>query len=138
MRSMATTQFTRTHGRLLLAVALDPKEVGRRIKAARKRRGWTQLELATQHAHVSPSTVARWEAGKLPPVRELMRIADVLDVPAESFVEPPQADSDVNARLARLEAEASETHASLGRIERGIERLLQDQPVSPQDEQPAL
>jgi transcriptional regulator with XRE-family HTH domain len=36
------------------------------------------LEFALK-AHVSPSAVTRWESGKLPPVRELMRIADLLD-----------------------------------------------------------
>jgi len=101
--SNTATQFAAIHGKLLLAVTLDPKDVGRHIAAARIRRGWTQMTFAVE-ANVSMSTVARWEAGKLPPVRELMRIADVLGVPAEQLVESPDVPSDIDDRLSRLEA----------------------------------
>ena len=98
-----TTQFAAIHGKLLLAVTMDPREVGRRIAAARDARGWTQMVFAVE-ANVSMSTVARWEAGKLPPVRELMRIADVLGVSADRLVEPRDAENGVGERLDRLEA----------------------------------
>ena len=87
---MATTQIARTVGRPRLLVAIDPKEVGRRIKAARERKGWTQLEFAYA-AKVSPSSISRWERGLLPPVRELMRIAGVLDVDVSELVEEQHA-----------------------------------------------
>jgi transcriptional regulator with XRE-family HTH domain len=71
-----TTQESRSFRTLLLAVAIDSDEIGRRIKRAREGRGWTQLVFASE-ASVSPSTVQRWESGRLPPVRELIRIAGV-------------------------------------------------------------
>lgn len=112
--SAIATQLPVSYGRVLLAVAMDPKEIGRRIAAAREQNGWTQLEFATVHANVSPSTVARWEAGKLPPVRELMRVAEILGVSAETLVEPPPPESlAVSQRLARLEAAAAEDRALL-------------------------
>jgi DNA-binding XRE family transcriptional regulator len=54
------------HGTLLLAVSLEPREIGQRIRLARERKGWTQLAFALE-ADVSPSTVQRWEGGKLSP-----------------------------------------------------------------------
>jgi transcriptional regulator with XRE-family HTH domain len=107
MSSIAATQFPRKQGKLLLAVALVPKEVGRRIARARDRKGWTQFTFA-QEASISPSTVARWEAGKLPPVRELMRVADLLEVPVDELVEPPENAQELGVRLDRLEAGVAE------------------------------
>ena len=100
-----TTQIASFPTRLLLAMSLDPQEIGERIRAARLRKGWTQLQLALE-ASVSPSTVARWERGGLPPVRELIRLAGVLGVPAEDLVEdqlPAQESERLEALLARLE-----------------------------------
>jgi transcriptional regulator with XRE-family HTH domain len=89
MTYSATTTWTPTRGNLLLAVTIEPREVGARLKAARERRGLTQLEFALE-ANVSPSSVARWEAGKLPPIRELMRLADLLEIDAGELVENQQ------------------------------------------------
>ncbi len=102
--SSARSQFTIAHGKLLLAVALTPKEVGERIKLARDAKGWTQLEFALE-AHVSPSSVTRWESGKLPPVRELMRIAALLGVEPEDLVEEIPSISVREDRLVRLESQ---------------------------------
>lgn len=85
--------------KLLLAVALDPREVGKRIAQAREGKGWTQLTFALE-ADVSPSSVQRWESGKLPPVRELLRVAELLEVDPETLVEPP-ADSRPQYALLR-------------------------------------
>src|ERR1035437_427957 len=93
MTCMATAQLHPAYGTVLLAVAIEPKEIGRRIKAARDRKHWTQMDFALE-AHVSLSSVARWEAGKLPLVKELIRIADVLGIPAETLVEPVPVDED--------------------------------------------
>jgi transcriptional regulator with XRE-family HTH domain len=137
MTRTVTTQFTATHGRLLLAVALDPKLIGERIAEARNKRGWTQLEFATQHAHVSPSTVARWEAGHLPPVRELMRIAEILGVSADTLIEtPPPEALAVSQRLARLEAAALEDRALLVGIAVALGVRVHE--ASPEDEEPAI
>ena len=86
MRRMITTQIARSNGRLQAIVPLDPKEVGRRLAAARQRKHWTQLEFALK-IEVSPASVSRWERGYLPPVRELMRIAEVLGIEPAELVE---------------------------------------------------
>jgi len=83
---MSNTQIATFSGSLLLAAVMEPKEIGKRIKTARKRKHWTQLTFALE-ANVSPSTVARWERGELPRVHELMRIAELLDVGPEQLVE---------------------------------------------------
>lgn len=130
MTGIVATQFARTHGNLLLAVAIDPKTIGQRIAHARIAKGWTQLQFATEHAHVSPSTVARWEAGHLPPVRELMRISDVLGVDAETLVEPPLSEADqelLKAELAEVRrglADLKDVKKATGRIEAQLRELL--------------
>lgn len=95
MSYVAYTHFADPYGKLLLAVQLEPKEIGRRLKAARKRKSHTQLSFALE-ANVSPGTVARWEAGGLPPIRELVRIAELLEIDpselVETEVEQPRGD----------------------------------------------
>jgi transcriptional regulator with XRE-family HTH domain len=110
--------WTPTHGTLLLAVAMEPKEIGKRIAAARQRKGWTQLTFALA-ANVSPSTVGRWESGQLPPVRELMRIAELLEVEPEELVE---ADPTGEDQISALQAELAEVRRSQERME----KMLQD------------
>lgn len=82
------TQRHPAYGSLLLAMTIEPEEIGRRIKAARDKQLWTQMGFA-QVANVSVSTVQRWESGQLPPVRELIRIAELLKVDPGEFVEIP-------------------------------------------------
>lgn len=119
MSSNAVTHWTRAHGTLLLAVSLEPTEIGRRIAQARDRKGWTQLAFALE-ADVSPSTVTRWEAGKLPPIRELMRIAELLGVNPEQLVEPePKAASQAD-ELRLLRTEIQELREILERVERQL------------------
>lgn len=113
------TQIATSYGKVLLAVALDPKEIGRRIAAARTRKGWTQVSFAAE-ANVSPSTVARWEAGKLPMVHELMRVADLLDVDAETLVEPPATEDGLAARVGRVEEELVELRLVADSIARAV------------------
>lgn len=52
-------------------------------------------------ANVSMSSVQRWESGKLPPVRELMRLADLLGVETDELVEI-ETPSTQDSRLAAL------------------------------------
>jgi transcriptional regulator with XRE-family HTH domain len=119
MTREATTQLHPAYGSVLLAVAIEPEEIGRRIRSARKARHWTQLEFALE-AHISPSTVTRWEHGDLPRVKELLRIADLLDIPAEQLVEPDPEQIAIGAELkelrerqGRLEDMVGELHAAL-------------------------
>lgn len=112
-----TTQITPQFANVLLAVAIAPEEIGRRVKAARERKHWTQLEFARE-ANVSPSTVQRWERGQLPPVRELVRVAPLLDVEVDELVEPDgdlSADRDAHLRSIVRE-ELVGTQAQLDRI----------------------
>jgi transcriptional regulator with XRE-family HTH domain len=98
------TQTATFSGSLLLAAVMEPKEIGQRIKAARKRKGWTQLEFALQ-ANVSPSTIARWERGQLPTVRELIRVAELLGVDPNQLVESEPTSDD---QIAAIREEVSE------------------------------
>lgn len=122
MTHIVTTQKSPHFPKFLLAVALEPAEIGKRIAAARKRRGWTQLQLSYE-ANVSPSTVQRWESGRLPPVRELMRLADVLGVQAEEFIEPSEEDQPTSVQLADLRAQVSAVVDSVDRIETLLQEL---------------
>lgn len=87
---MGTRILTATSHRsfrtLLLGVSIEPQEIGKRIRAARERRGWTQMTFA-QEANVSLSSVQRWERGEMPPVRELIRLSGVLKIDPEQLVE---------------------------------------------------
>lgn len=111
MNSNVATQWTAAKSRLLLAMTIEPREIGQRIKAAREAKLWTQLQFAAE-ANVSPSTVARWEAGKLPPVRELVRISGVLGIAPDELVGEAQPGTS-NQRLDRLESQAEETRRIL-------------------------
>lgn len=92
-----TTQTHPTFRTLLLAVSIEPQEIGQRIAAARNRRGWTQMHFA-QAANVSVSSVQRWERGDLPPIRELIRLAGVLEIEPDQLVElEPTQDAKIAA-----------------------------------------
>lgn len=103
-------------GSMLLAVTIEPEEVGRRIAAARTRKGWTQ-EVFARRASVSVSSVQRWEAGQLPPTREMFRLAPILGVLIQELVEenPP---TDLLESLSTL----------VGRLEMAIARLEEEPP----------
>jgi transcriptional regulator with XRE-family HTH domain len=90
MPSIVSTQNARFPATLLLAVQIEPQEIGRRLATARDDKGWTQMQFAIE-ASVSMSSVQRWESGKLPPVRELVRIAELLDIDADVLVTEPGA-----------------------------------------------
>jgi transcriptional regulator with XRE-family HTH domain len=115
MTHTATTQIAATLGRLHLLVTFDPEEIGRRIAAARNK-GWTQVNLA-HHANVSPSTVSRWERGFVPPVRELIRIAAVLEIDVTELVEEQPRHATDPVVLARLDRIEGMLHELLGKEE---------------------
>ena len=101
MRHAVITQIAESNGRLAAIVPLDQKEVGRRLKAARRAKHWTQLDFALKMGR-SPASVSRWERGYLPPVRELMRIAEMLEVDPAALVEEQRPDQAILASLAEL------------------------------------
>jgi transcriptional regulator with XRE-family HTH domain len=113
LKRKTSTQNARSFSTLLLAVSLAPREIGERIRLARERKGWTQLNFAIE-AGVSPSSVQRWEAGKLPRVRRLMELAELLDVEVSEFIEPvSERDEETCERLARIERVLEELVARL-------------------------
>lgn len=122
MSTIANAQKHRSFRTLLLAVAIEPEEIGRRIRAARERRGWTQPVFARE-ANISLSTVQRWERGDLPPVRELIRIAGVLGIETDALVE---LEPTGEVRLAQLERQVEEQSAKLDRV-----LALLESPVPP-------
>lgn len=64
------------------------KRVGRRIRQAREAKGWSQHQLATAMG-VADAQISRWETGQtVPQPRNLERLGQVLDVPAETFLLP--------------------------------------------------
>lgn len=130
MSNNVATTWTRDHSKLLLAMALSPAEVGKRIKQAREQQGWTQLDFALE-AHVSPSSVARWEAGKLPPVRELFRIAELLEVEVDQLVEPAPSQSDgLPAEVAAAVQQGfAEIRAMLEQLDADVQALARRLPA---------
>jgi transcriptional regulator with XRE-family HTH domain len=70
-------------------LVLAPAEIGRRIAEARNVKGWTQLDLAVAMS-VSPGTIYRWEAGKLPAADVLLRLAEQLGLQPDSLVRSPE------------------------------------------------
>lgn len=131
MSHTVTTQKDRTFRTLLLAVAIGPDEIGRRIKAAREKRGWTQLQFAME-ANVSPSSVQRWEGGRLPPVRELVRIAEILGVTTDELVEPDGTVSfdDEDRLRAIVHEELAGVRETMARIEELLEAPTQGRRAS--------
>lgn len=107
-----------TQGMTIPTVPLSPEEVGTRIARAREEREpkpWSQFDLALA-VGVSPSTIYRWEKGKLPSMNELLRLAEVLDVPPDYLTEPPErqaALSDLRDLLAEVQDEAERGRGAL-------------------------
>lgn len=115
---IVTATNSRSFHTLLLAVSIEPQEIGKRIAAARERQGWTQMVFA-QQANVSLSSVQRWERGDLPPVRELIRLAGVLRIDTEQLVE---LEPTGEVRLAQLERQVEEQGEKLDRVLAILER----------------
>lgn len=121
-------------GPTIPGVPLTPEEVGMRIVRAREEKTpkpWSQFDLALALG-VSPSTIYRWEKGKLPSMSELIRLAEVLDKPPDYLTEPPErqaALSDLHALLegARDEAERGRTALleALASIDARLSRIEQ-------------
>lgn len=62
---------------------MSEKYVGTRIKAARERKGWSQVALG-KAIQVRGAAVTQWEKGHTQPTRaNILRVAEALEVPAE-------------------------------------------------------
>jgi transcriptional regulator with XRE-family HTH domain len=104
--SQAAPTTKRPHFATLLVMALAPKEVGSRIRQARKAKGWTHEQLA-RGMGVGLRTVQRWQDGEMPRLGTLMRLADVLEVPQSYFVESEDEQATLADLSLRVEALAA-------------------------------
>lgn len=123
-------------------VPLTPSQVAARIRRARenhKPEPWSQFDLAIALG-VSPSTIYRWEKGKLPSVSELFRLADVLGKPADYLTEPPERQVEMadlrsgldalNLRLQLLEETHEQSREAVLELLASIHALLVPKPGS--------
>lgn len=73
---------------------MSSNNIGGRLRAARKKMGLTQTELADRLG-ISFVGVSQWESGKRNPKKEtLVRLAAVLDVPVSYFFDTENLDND--------------------------------------------
>ena len=90
--------------------AMDQKAIGKRIKSAREKKGLTQEQLAEQ-VNLSPMHISVIERGnKLPRLETLIKIANVLDVSADTLLQDV-----VNNQIKLHTSEASNLIAQLSR-----------------------
>ena len=90
--------------------AMDQKAIGKRIKSAREKKGLTQEQLAEQ-VNLSPMHISVIERGnKLPRLETLIKIANVLDVSADTLLQDV-----VNNQIKLRTSEASNLIAQLSR-----------------------
>jgi len=74
---------------------MDIVKTGQSIAEARKKRGLTQEELA-EKCGVSMQAVSKWENGRnLPDIENLMRIAEITNVPYSVFLEAGRNESNI-------------------------------------------
>lgn len=100
--SMANLDF---FGRSGIFVRMTDEElaavIGRNVRAARERAGLTQTGLAERSGMAAPH-ISRLEAGThLPSVTTLKRVADVLEVPICSLLDPPTGQGHAKAKQGR-------------------------------------
>ena len=89
---------------------MDQKAIGKRIKSAREKKGLTQEQLAEQ-VNLSPMHISVIERGnKLPRLETLIKIANVLDVSADTLLQDV-----VNYQIKLRTSEASNLIAQLSR-----------------------
>ncbi len=89
---------------------MDQKAIGKRIKSAREKKGLTQEQLAEQ-VNLSPMHISVIERGnKLPRLETLIKIANVLDVSADTLLQDV-----VNNQIKLHTSEASNLIAQLSR-----------------------
>lgn len=99
--------------------------LGKRIAAARERRGWNKADLA-RRSGVSRSYVSRVEAGdfKKPSIALINAIAESLSVDLSALTDPPPvADPDDTALLRRLIEKRLGNRANAPLVEAIIDRL---------------
>lgn len=96
----------RGSGEIIRTVGLTPEQIGARIVKAREEmdpKPWSQFDLAIALG-VSPSTIYRWEKGRLPSVTELRRLEVALKRPEGFLTEPPEQQAEIADLRSGLDA----------------------------------
>jgi transcriptional regulator with XRE-family HTH domain len=101
-------------------LGVKDEEIGARIRRERVARGWTHEELAARMG-VNWRTVHRWQAGQLPALETLKRLADVLGVAPGYLLRTEPGEP----TLAELRAQVAELTHRLQSIASALERLEQ-------------
>jgi transcriptional regulator with XRE-family HTH domain len=93
------------------AAAIEPLNLGARVRELRKGHGWT-LEQAAQRAGLACSTLSKIENGQMSPTYEALRkLAEGLDISIPQLFTPPSG-GQVMARMALTRAGEGEAHAT--------------------------
>jgi transcriptional regulator with XRE-family HTH domain len=90
---------------------VQPLDLGPRVRALRKERGWT-LEQAAQQAGLARSTLSKIENGQMSPTYEaLKKLAEGLAISVPQLFTPPIA-AQVTGRLAVTRSAEAQGHAT--------------------------
>lgn len=90
---------------------VQPLDLGPRVRALRKERGWT-LEQAAQQAGLARSTLSKIENGQMSPTYEaLKKLAEGLAISVPQLFTPPVA-AQVTGRLAVTRGAEAQGHAT--------------------------
>ena len=90
---------------------VQPLDLGPRVRALRKERGWT-LEQAASHAGLARSTLSKIENGQMSPTYEaLKKLAEGLAISVPQLFTPPSA-AQVTGRLAVTRSAEAQGHAT--------------------------
>ncbi|MGB8813098.1 MAG: XRE family transcriptional regulator [Paracoccaceae bacterium] len=93
------------------AVAVEPLNLGIRVRELRKARGWT-LEQAAVQAGLARSTLSKIENGQMSPTYEaLKKLAEGLAISVPQLFTPPSK-AQVNGRIAVTKAGEGQGHAT--------------------------
>jgi len=87
---------------LCLGIGMTLKEIGQRIKIARKKADLSQAQVAEQLG-VSQGAVAHWEGGrKAIPLDKFIALASTLNISPAQFIDPEACSSDIPKKLQPL------------------------------------
>ncbi|MFC7705133.1 helix-turn-helix domain-containing protein [Plastorhodobacter daqingensis] len=93
-------------------VAVEPLNLGARVRELRKARGWT-LEQAAKQAGLARSTLSKIENGQMSPTYEaLKKLAEGLAISVPQLFTPPSR-AQVNGRMAVTRAGEGQGHATV-------------------------
>jgi Predicted transcription factor, homolog of eukaryotic MBF1 len=100
--------------------------LGKKIRAARQRRGWTQEELAARLG-VGVTSIKNWESDKHEPKSALGRLEDELGVKLTEDTREPAVSESLDARLTgEIATRLAERAARIAQLEAEVRRLREE------------